>query len=309
MLQEVNRRSIELVSEHAGLDWVRLAVDVRVAETTDTPVRQRGVALAGSGQPPGTTEILHDVPLPERTIHALVQLDGVPVRAASYHAPPGVSWFEKKPLQAVAFARWLATIETPAIFGADANTPLIDHPDFERTRTHWHTGERHLQGEPGDDLLWAATKVHHLDDALRRWLGQHPDRAAEIAVTNPDGPLAISHRTGKRRTAPGTPAASTASGSPSTSQSTTSPTPTRTPWPRAATTPPSSPSSPCGTPPTERATPTPVARLPRPHRHGEGLSGDSRGRLLLTLAPTGTARPRRSPGAHRGPRSQGPVMA
>ncbi len=205
MLQEVNRRSIELVTEHAGLDWVRLAVDVRVAETTDTPVRQRGVALAGSGQPPGTAEILHDIPLPERTVHALVQLDGVPVRAASYHAPPGVSWFEKKPLQAVSFARWLATIDTPAIFGADANTPLIDHPDFERTRTHWHTGERHLEGEPGDDLLWAATKVHHLDDALRRWLRQHPDRAAEIAATNPDGPLAISHRTAKRRTAPGTP--------------------------------------------------------------------------------------------------------
>ena len=205
MLQEVNRRSIELVSAEAGFDWVQLAVDVRKPEPTDTPVRQRGVALAGNGPAPVDLAILAGVPLPERTIHAAVDVDGDPVRVASYHAPPGVSWFEKKPQQAVAFAQWLASLEGPVIFGADANTPLVDHPDFEAVRTHWHSGDRQLKGAPGDDLLWAATKIHGLEDSLRRWLRENPEVLAETRAVRPLGPLATSHFTGKRKLSPGTP--------------------------------------------------------------------------------------------------------
>src|SRR5207249_4459190 len=204
LLQEV-RRSIEPLCESAGLDWYRLAVDVRLAEPADTPVRQRGVAIAGRGVEPTAVGIVMEAPLPERTLHALMQLDGREVRVATYHAPPGVSWLERKPQQAVAFAAWLGTSVGPVILGADANTPLVDHPDFALTRTHWHTGDRHLRGAPGDDCLWAATKAHGLRDALRRWLDDHPDDLAAIVRDRPAGPLAISHYTGRRKAHRGTP--------------------------------------------------------------------------------------------------------
>lgn len=124
---------------------------------------------------------------------------------AVYHAPPGVSWFEKKAQQAVAFADWVAAVDGPVILGADANTPLVDHPDFEAVRTHWHSGKRRLRGAPGDDRLWAATKIHGLEDALRSWLRQNPQALAEIRASRPSGPLAFSHYTGKRTNSPGVP--------------------------------------------------------------------------------------------------------
>lgn len=82
-----------------------------------------------------------------------------------------------KPRQAVAFASWLSkqNTEWAVLFGADANTPLIDAFDFANTLTHWNTGDRRLHVEPGDDLLFGPGKVHNLDDALRRWLDLRSD--------------------------------------------------------------------------------------------------------------------------------------
>lgn len=204
MLQEVNRRSIDDLCARAGFDWLKLAVDIRHPELDDTPVRQRGSALAGRGSAPTAAGVIDDSPLPERTIHATVALDGSPMTVASYHAPPGVNWFEKKPQQAVLFSRWLARTTGPVIFGADANTPVIDHPDFEMMRTHWHSGDRHLHGAPGDDLLWGPAKLHDLRDALRRWFDEHPDQLDDVRRLRPDGPLAVSHRTGRRKLSAGT---------------------------------------------------------------------------------------------------------
>jgi hypothetical protein len=89
MFQEVNRRSIETVSARAGLGWFFLAADLRMPQPDDTPVRQRGVALAGCGPPPVGLGIMDDAPLPERTIYGVVRIHGHPVTIASYHAPPG----------------------------------------------------------------------------------------------------------------------------------------------------------------------------------------------------------------------------
>jgi hypothetical protein len=69
------------------------------------------------------------------------------------------------------------------LFGADANTPLIDECDFANTRTHWYTGNKRLNGEPGDDLLCGADKVHGLDDALRHWLALHPEEMDRIRAS------------------------------------------------------------------------------------------------------------------------------
>jgi len=138
-------------------------------------------------------------------------VDGIGLTAVSYHAPPGVSWGLVKPRQAVAFARWLATQRSPVLLGTDANTPLIDAADLAATRTHWHIGDRCLHGEPGDDLLFGRSKIHPLEDALRCWFADHPGEAAAF-TGRPLGPLAITHRTGRRTHSSGTGRPTTPSG-------------------------------------------------------------------------------------------------
>ncbi len=203
LLQEVNLSSAEILQQAAGADWLICAADLRVRNADDRPVRNRGVAIAGRGLPPRRAWLPADVPLPERILLAEITVDGLGLIAVSYHAPPGVNWGIAKARQAVAFARWLSAQQGPILLGADANTPLIDAVDFAATRTHWHTGNRCLKGELGDDLLFGPGKIHPLDDGLRRWLADHPAEAAALAE-RPSGPLAVTHRTGQRRDSPGT---------------------------------------------------------------------------------------------------------
>jgi hypothetical protein len=73
---------------------------------------------------------------PWRAVLIATEVGDAEVTAASYHAPPGVSYGIAKPRQAVAFVSWPAAQHGPVLFGADANTPLVDALDFVRTRTH-----------------------------------------------------------------------------------------------------------------------------------------------------------------------------
>jgi endonuclease/exonuclease/phosphatase family metal-dependent hydrolase len=203
LLQEVNLGSAGILRQTAGVDWLICAAELRVGSPDDRRVRSRGVAIAGRGPAPRRAWVPEDVPLPERILLAETTIDGHELLAVSYHAPPGVSWGITKPRQAVAFARWLSARQGPVLLGADANTPQIDAADFAATRTHWHTGSRHLNGEPGDDLLFGPGKIHPLEDGLRRWLADHPDEVA-ASTDHSASPLAITHRTGKRRNSPGT---------------------------------------------------------------------------------------------------------
>jgi endonuclease/exonuclease/phosphatase family metal-dependent hydrolase len=207
MLQELNPDSADILRSAAGLDWLVRAVDLRARHADDRPVRRRGVAIAGHGLPPRRSWTLDGIPLPERTLAVSVQVDGTELTAVSYHAPPGVTWGIIKPRQAITLARWLAGCRGPVLLGADANTPEIDAPDFASTRTHWHSGSRSLHGEPGDDLMFGPAKIHHLEDAMRRWLADHPDHATALAAdaARPNGPLAVTHYTGKRKNSPGSP--------------------------------------------------------------------------------------------------------
>jgi hypothetical protein len=203
LLQEVNLGSAEILRQAAGADWMICAAELRARAAEDRPVRSRGVAIAGRGPAPRRACVPEDVPLPERILLAETTVDGAELTAVSYYAPPGVNWGVVKARQAVAFASWLSAHQGPVVLGADANTPLIDAADFTATRTHWHTGSRRLKGERGDDLLFGPGKIHPLDDALRRWLADHPADAAALA-DRPSGPLAITHRTGRRKNSPGT---------------------------------------------------------------------------------------------------------
>lgn len=205
LLQEVNPGSSEALRAAAGGDWMVRAIDLRTPEPDDSPVRRRGVAIAGHGLHPCRSWLLGGISQSERIVLVETQTEGTPFIAVSYHAPPGVIWGIVKPRQAVAFASWLSTQNVPLLFGADANTPLIDALDFANTRTHWYTGYRRLQGEPGDDRLFGPRKVHDLDDALRRWLALYPDEMDRLQAIQPSGPLAITHRTGRRKDSPGNP--------------------------------------------------------------------------------------------------------
>jgi hypothetical protein len=213
LLQEVNPGSSAVLADAAGADWMVKAIDLR-SRGSDIS-RRHGVAIAGHGLPPCRSWLLGEIELSERILLIETHTEGTPFIAVSYHAPPGVSYGIAKPRQAVAFASWLSIQNGPLLFGADANTPLIDAFDFANTRTHWHTGNRHLHGEPGDDLLFGPDKVHDLDDALRRWLAFHPDEMDRLRASRPlasptrrgmnsEPPLAITHRTGRRKNSPGT---------------------------------------------------------------------------------------------------------
>ena len=104
--------------------------------------------------------------------------------------------------QAVSFTDWLCSREGPVIVGADANTPKLDPVDDNAVQTHWYTGFRKLNGDPGDDVLWGSSPRHQLKDCLRTWLAMDPARVRDL---DPDGPLAVSHYTAKRKDHPGHP--------------------------------------------------------------------------------------------------------
>src|SRR5215469_6453245 len=198
--QEVNPGSSKVLREAAAADWIVRAIDLRTPEPDESPRRWRGVAIAGRGLPRGRSWLLPrrwwrpgQVRFPERILLIETQTKGTPFIAASYHAPPGVNWKIIKPQQAVAFASWLSRQNGSLLFGADANTPLIDAPDFAKTRTHWHTGDPKLKCEPGDDLLFGPGKVHDLEDALRRrWLGDlHPAERDRFLACKPSAEAEI----------------------------------------------------------------------------------------------------------------------
>lgn len=204
LLQEANPNSLELVREAAGLDWTVSAFDAG-APTPVGPGRRRVAAIAGKGASPGGVGFLPDLALPERMVFASVATNVGRLTVASYHAPPGVTWGRIKVDHAHALLRWIKTTSDLVVLGADANTPEVDHPDPAQVRTHWHTGSRRLAGALGDDVMFGGFPEHRLQDAYRRWLSNQPDLRARIQRESPDGPLAVSHRTGKRKSSPGTP--------------------------------------------------------------------------------------------------------
>ncbi|MGD0104920.1 MAG: endonuclease/exonuclease/phosphatase family protein [Rhodopila sp.] len=148
LLQELNPNSSAVLKKAAGANWMIEAVDLRAPKPGDPPALWHGVAIAGHGLPPSRSWLLDDIHLSDKILVIETQTNGTPFIAVSYHAPPGVRHGIVKPRQAVAFAAWLSKQNGPLLFGADANTTLIDAFDFANTRTHWHTGRPKLKGKP-----------------------------------------------------------------------------------------------------------------------------------------------------------------
>jgi exonuclease III len=198
ILQEVNRKSAEALRDAAGLAW--MIVSAPPAGST-VPRHQRLVAVGGT-QTSSARRLDLDAPVPERVLAVEAAVAGLYASVVSYYAPPGVNWGRVKVDQALTVADWLCERTGPMIIGADANTPKFDPVDDAGVRTHWHTGDRRLNGSPGDDDLWGPSPRHRLKDCLRTWLAADRTRATSL---HPDGPLAVSHYTGKRKARGGTP--------------------------------------------------------------------------------------------------------
>ena len=198
LLQEASQAGLPGFCEAAGLDW---AVHVRDEFYDLLAVRgrasgPRSVAIAGTGEQLRGPTAFPGVPLPEKVQAGWLDIGQQRTTAVTYHAPTGVTHKEKKAEQAVKIATWLNQIEGPAILAGDFNTPAVDPPGISSLETGYHTGNSELHGAPGEDTLVGATPLHELRDALRTYLDAHPDEMEEIRLDRPNGPLAISHRTG-----------------------------------------------------------------------------------------------------------------
>lgn len=125
------------------------------------------------------------------------------IQACAYHAlngEQGEDHFDK-PRMTYQVARWLEDQPGPVIVGMDANSPDVDHPDFAQTRCHFDwLGPRHLERA----LLGPEAK-HRLRDVYRSLVESRPTLLDEIKSERPDGPLSVSHRTGRNEHSPGSP--------------------------------------------------------------------------------------------------------
>ena len=206
LAQELNTGISKDLVERAGLDWILTAFDAgATSEGLGRGRRRAAAAIAGRGRPPAQAGLLGGTSLAERAVWARVPSAAGEIAVMAYHAPPGVSWGSVKVDHAQALHAWILEQSAPVIVGADANTPEVDHPEPDLVRTHWHTGARRLKGRAGDDVVFGGSPTHGLRDAYRMWLAEHPDELERIRRERPQGPLAVTHRTGRRKDSPGHP--------------------------------------------------------------------------------------------------------
>jgi hypothetical protein len=211
LLQEVPRRSGVALSNATGFAWAELAV--MHSEPSAGPSARLGTAILGSdrvhlrevGQIPeerfieaGVRAGLSEAEVRDRTgwfhrnLYADVEIDGVTLRVCSFHARPATGGRPGRPPLGYArqlfhrvCADWLAEHPGPMLFGVDANSPYVDHPD----PAHWQPSMA------GDATLIGPQPRHHLTDALYRWLDEHPEELEHVRTKHPEGPLAISYVT------------------------------------------------------------------------------------------------------------------
>jgi exonuclease III len=133
--------------------------------------------------------LISDLPFPEKCMIVDAELDTTMIKVCSFHTPPGSRVKKLKPRSLVMLAEWLMNRDRPVILGIDANAPDVDHPNLAENVWYWDD-EPKLLGEQ---------KIHDLRDAFRDYLDNNPDLEATIEQNGPEGPLAVSHITGKGR--------------------------------------------------------------------------------------------------------------
>jgi len=150
--------------------------------------RKRGCAVLSSSDILLRKPLLIlDLPYPEKCLILDAELDETVIKICSFHTPPGVTVKELKPLSHMVLAEWLKTRDHQVILGIDANAPDVDHPNLAENVWYW-------EDEP---KLLGKDRIHDLRDAYRDYLMSNPDLFETIVEDRPEGPLAVSHVTGK----------------------------------------------------------------------------------------------------------------
>ena len=202
LLQEVKQPAYEKFRELFADGVYSIGPSLRRTE----PAPSHGVAVLWSDRLVSRgAQLLEYVVAPHRFLVcdlAFVEQRGY-LRACSYHALNGEQGEDRfdKPRFTYQVARWLEDQPLPVIIGMDANSPAVDHPDFQQTRCHFDwLGLRHFER-----ALLGPEARHRLSDVWRVWIDQHPEELDAIRRDRPKGPLAVSHRTGRTSTRAGNP--------------------------------------------------------------------------------------------------------
>ena len=202
-LQEARRETVDRFAAH--FDWAFFAHDPNLLEGVE-PCAKHAPAILGRApfvavaRPP-----MRHLVAPDKVVVADVRVAGTPsfFTLASYHAHNGKQGPDHcdKPRLTMQVGEWLEGEWGPVIIGMDTNSPGTDHPDPELIDCcfSW-LGPRQFERR-----LLGAEATHRLGDVLRTWLCEHPDEMAAIRQERPDGPLAVSYRTGKVKGRQGNP--------------------------------------------------------------------------------------------------------
>ena len=200
-LQEVSAANGDVLESSGAFHWVWRALDLRPAAPHETTSRDRGCVIVARKEfrPVASPEILEGAAAPERTLVVRLDTGTQPLTVASFHQVAGsdaLKWGRAKKRQTFeAIASWAAVHGRFTVFGIDANSPKVDHPDIDQNvYTRDEVQLEHLLHDP-------RRAPHQLRDVFRRYLEDHPLELDEIRRERPTGPLAVSHvtRGGPRR--------------------------------------------------------------------------------------------------------------
>lgn len=195
LLQEVKAALLEEMRSRPEFKWVSCSLDHSETIQPDRKGWGLGCAIATTRPDFSLIEsgLLPDNSVPARCAWADVGIAGKTVTLVSFHAPPGVNWFEKKNLSYLALRDFLIDRRgSPTILGMDANSPCVDHPDL-RESIFYRDGEREILGD---------SVKHDLRDAYRVYLENNPKAHEAVLKERPNGPIAISHFTGTKEKIP-----------------------------------------------------------------------------------------------------------
>jgi hypothetical protein len=192
--QEVSASFHEELSKSNLFEWSVSSLTLRPLRSNEPSARRCGVSIFGRTPFRFTSpHVFSELRFWERALMLEAIFSGAHLTVCSFHIPPGASWGKEKTKAGDAIADWVSTQQGNLIFGIDANSPRIDHPDPKLSEL-WRLDSRKLLG---------TTPLHNLRDAYRVFLNDHPALFARIRAERPDGPLAISHY--RHRGSPGTP--------------------------------------------------------------------------------------------------------
>jgi exonuclease III len=189
-LQEVSGAFHAELTSLPLFDWAISSLALRPPGPHEGRSRRLGCSLFGRAPfRLVASGVLGHLAFPERSLVAIADDGAGPITLGSFHMPPGASWGKIKPATMTAIARWLAEQDGRVILGIDANAPKLDHPDPAANEWWW-------KEEP---TLLGSNPLHHLRDAFRIFLEQHPEMMRLICAERPRGPLATSHVRGRGR--------------------------------------------------------------------------------------------------------------